>query len=339
MRVGELAQGGPRQRALGYLTQPVVLVSIVLLAWNDAVWKGSGPGWLTGKLSDFAGLVFFSGLLALFIGLLPRITARHAGLVAWWSTAVVFALVKTVPAANAALISLIGLVRGPVQVVLDPTDVLALVVLPFGWLLWSRGRLVTRRSSLKVVAGWTAAPCAVLATGATSCGSEPQVERVVMYEGRLYADGDGDTSVSDDHGLTWTSLDYRTTPDPPPLQKSAVPAHRYAPPVPQACHPVQRDLCYRVESTTAIHGSLDAGATWAPAWTESAEEIAARVYGECGDVAGGAVAGIHRRRDSDRRGGHGHRGRTQACYRRSVGASAGRESRTAFHARATHLDE
>lgn len=57
-----------RQRALGYLTQPVVVSSIVLLVLNDAVWKGAGPGWLTAKLSDFTGLIFFPGLLALCIG-------------------------------------------------------------------------------------------------------------------------------------------------------------------------------------------------------------------------------------------------------------------------------
>lgn len=39
---------------------PVVLVSLVVLVVNDHYWKGIGPGWLTGKLSDIAGLIVLS---------------------------------------------------------------------------------------------------------------------------------------------------------------------------------------------------------------------------------------------------------------------------------------
>ena len=38
---------------------PVALAAIAVLVVNDHVLKSAYPGWLTGKLSDIAGLVFF----------------------------------------------------------------------------------------------------------------------------------------------------------------------------------------------------------------------------------------------------------------------------------------
>lgn len=50
---------------LTLLVRPLPVLAVVVLALNDHWWKGSGllPGWLTGKLSDFAGLFFFPLLL------------------------------------------------------------------------------------------------------------------------------------------------------------------------------------------------------------------------------------------------------------------------------------
>jgi len=47
------------------LAHPLPLLAVVVLCLNDHFLKGSGllPGWLTGKLSDFAGLFFFPILL------------------------------------------------------------------------------------------------------------------------------------------------------------------------------------------------------------------------------------------------------------------------------------
>ena len=33
------------------------VLSLVVLFWNDHYWKGVGPGWITGKLSDVVILV------------------------------------------------------------------------------------------------------------------------------------------------------------------------------------------------------------------------------------------------------------------------------------------
>ena len=50
-------------RAFG---DPRTVGAILVLLINDHLLKGAAPGWVTGKLSDFAGLVFFP-LLGVFL--------------------------------------------------------------------------------------------------------------------------------------------------------------------------------------------------------------------------------------------------------------------------------
>src|SRR6185436_5470958 len=61
----------------GRLLHPVVLASIALFVVNDHVFKPAHPGWLTGKLSDVAGLIFFPVLLAAVAELLIPAARRH----------------------------------------------------------------------------------------------------------------------------------------------------------------------------------------------------------------------------------------------------------------------
>ncbi len=118
------------------LAHPVSLAAIAVMIANDHVWKASHPGWLTGKLSDVAGMIFFPLLLAALVGV-----RSHRGVViAAIATAIVFALVKTCPPATelyrwtlGVLQWPFGLVHGvhrpiPVEAVTDPTD---LVAIPF----------------------------------------------------------------------------------------------------------------------------------------------------------------------------------------------------------------
>lgn len=112
---------------------PLPLAAVAVLAFNDHLLKGSGvaPGWLTGKLSDFAGLFFFPLFLTAAASLLLRLRRERDGaLVAACAlaTALAFAAVKTLPAADGAYEALFGALRGVARVdnVRDPTDLLAL---------------------------------------------------------------------------------------------------------------------------------------------------------------------------------------------------------------------
>jgi hypothetical protein len=104
--------------------------ALALLLLNDHVWKGGGvlPAVLTGKLSDFAGMMVAPPLVALVLGTHSR-TRR---VVAVACTGAGFALIKCVPTAAAALGQLLALLQLPSRIWVDPSDLFALALLPVG---------------------------------------------------------------------------------------------------------------------------------------------------------------------------------------------------------------
>ena len=130
------------------LQHPVALAALVLLVVNDHILKAASPGWLTGKLSDVAGLVFFPLLVAAAVELASRrdVAARAVAGVAI-AVGVGFAAIKLwSPASDAYRVGLAALqwpahalvavldsatlpAIGRVQLTADPTDLLALPAL------------------------------------------------------------------------------------------------------------------------------------------------------------------------------------------------------------------
>src|SRR5262249_269111 len=107
------------------LLHPAPLAAVALLAVNDHLLKGSGllPGWLTGKLSDFAGMFFFPILLVAAARGALRIAAgrdvedrRALAASAALATGVVFTLLKLSAPFNAWMTAHWGVN------VMDPTD-------------------------------------------------------------------------------------------------------------------------------------------------------------------------------------------------------------------------
>lgn len=122
------------------LLHPVTLVALATLLVNDHVLKWTWPGWITGKLSDVAGLILAPIVLAAVI----RASRRGHLLVCAAVTAAVFAAVKVDPRATALWCEALScgrwLVATPVELlrhgalpawraldaVTDPTDLIAL---------------------------------------------------------------------------------------------------------------------------------------------------------------------------------------------------------------------
>jgi hypothetical protein len=135
------------------LLHPVVLASIAVFLANDHVLKGAAPGLLTGKLSDVAGLVFFPLLVVAGWELLRSALGRRAApstpalIVAVLGTGLTFASVKTTEMGASVFAWGLGAVQWlvgsawsvvatvpapsiqPVQIVRDPTDLVALLAL------------------------------------------------------------------------------------------------------------------------------------------------------------------------------------------------------------------
>lgn len=161
------------------LAHPLPLAAVGVLALNDHLLKGSGllPGAVTGKLSDVAGLFFFPLLCAAIArGLSLALRGRDIGdrrslaAAAALATALGFAAVKLVPAANALVERAWG------AMVMDPTDLVALpmVGLAAAWML-RRGAVASgaARGDVRRALDFSAVLAAALASVATSSSRPP----------------------------------------------------------------------------------------------------------------------------------------------------------------------
>lgn len=148
--------------------RPTPVFAVFVLFLNDHILKHAWPGWITGKLSDVAGMTFFPVLLttlaAVFVARARRddATFDRMLLVACIATAVAFAATKTIPSANEAYRVVWGAMLWPVRalrsvghghglpgfarvvLVRDPSDLLAL---PFVLLAWRTGRRTSTASA------------------------------------------------------------------------------------------------------------------------------------------------------------------------------------------------
>lgn len=243
-----------------WLCHPVTVAGVLVLLINDHLLKHTWPGFVTGKLSDVAGLVVAPALLAL---LLPR----RADLAAIMVTGVAFALVKTTETGAELASQGWTLVAGSSRVLADPTDLLALPALALAW--WVRARSLRQPSSSR----WriiVTMPLALIAVTATSSATPPFSAESVEVDsgGRISVPTYGRTTwISDDGGLSWSQItgDH----DPRPGQSAQ-------------CVPGQATRCYRITGARlGVEQSDDGGRTWQPSWevTGDALERVSRQYG------------------------------------------------------------
>lgn len=182
----------PRQHLadLSRLLHPVFLVALLALLLNDHLWKGAAllPGWLTGKLSDFAGLVVAPVLSA------SLVSCRWVRLrvLAFMLPVVLFASINIFPrfalSWDAAWSFLLrGMTGMSYRSVSDLTDLLALAILPLaGWLAFapshSCGKLRRWRLAAPVrLLERVVASAALLACLATSAPPEPTFAAAYLY--------------------------------------------------------------------------------------------------------------------------------------------------------------
>jgi hypothetical protein len=196
LRAALAGEDGPGRRALpaGELLHPVPLAALLVLVANDWLVKPRSllPAWLSGKLSDVAGLVVaplaITALLdcALWLAArtgLPRLARIDFSLrlgrlhAAAAACAAVFAAVKLWPDAARALERAAGWIGLDWRVVSDPTDLVALPAV--GLAVWMGRRAIARvpLGRLEVLerrwrAGGRAPPGPALADVAR-CGGDP----------------------------------------------------------------------------------------------------------------------------------------------------------------------
>ncbi len=108
--------------------------ALALLIVNDHALKGSGllPGVVTGKLSDVAGLVVAPALVAV-LAALAGIRGPRARIVCFAAVVAPFVAIKLSTDAARALENILELAGVRSRVWSDPTDLVALGVLPLAW--------------------------------------------------------------------------------------------------------------------------------------------------------------------------------------------------------------
>jgi len=244
-------------------------MAIGLLLLNDHVLKRLAPSVLTGKLSDFAGLLFFPMLAVVLAGgvLGPRRSRLEAG-AAFAATGGAFAILKLIGPVNAAVRGLAEQLVGlRLQLALDATDLWALAVLPAGYALWLRAE--SRPARLPPRAGLLALTAGTLAALATApCPPEQPIARLRIDNQGVYAvarawEPFSAVYRSRDAGRNWEFLQEEDVP----AQIAADAELAVALPV-VACLPTSPQSCYRIDGVQAlVEHSADGGQSWDIAWT------------------------------------------------------------------------
>lgn len=188
--LGGIEQVGESAMPVEEFAHPWPLLAMALLGVNDHLLKGSGwlPGWMTGKLSDFAGLFFFplfvTAAVDTLLYLAFRITrgrTRGYSLKMWKLyaavafTAILFVPLKLSDTWGTLYIRAMHVLDvfdwlGGFQVTKDPTDIVAVVMFPL--VIWL-GRRFVRRIPLGRLAEISAA----------ARGLDPQQRRALVVSG------------------------------------------------------------------------------------------------------------------------------------------------------------
>ncbi|MFS8096897.1 hypothetical protein LFM09_07110 [Lentzea alba] len=262
---------------LRWVAHPLTVGATAVLLLNDHVFKQAWPGLVTGKLSDFAGLVVAPAVLGLLSGLFRfgRIGAAAATLL----TGAGFAWVKLTSIGAEVASAAWSVVNGPSVILADPTDLVALPALGLAWWAWRRvadapplpDRLAHR---VRVV---VALPFAVLAIAATSPPADtlPSVNAIQPIAGDQVMIEVGGEYYSSPSGVgDWTHLPG-TPPEHLPGRGRQL----------EACAPDDEARCYRVHGgdldfparqtspdrrRLGVDETTDGGQTWRTAWDRPA---------------------------------------------------------------------
>ncbi len=166
-----LSASAPRSPSRALL-HPLFLGPLAVLALNDHVLKGASllPGSVTGKTSDFAGMLVAPLLLAAIVGVRSERGWRWAHI----AVGSVFAAIQLSFAFAGAWSSLMGAVGFPWVITSDVTDLVALPMLLVSWHWLGRAQLRSVAGNARRAGELGAATAGLFACVATSYPDEPQ---------------------------------------------------------------------------------------------------------------------------------------------------------------------
>jgi hypothetical protein len=247
------------EKALTLLAHPFSLTALGLLLLNDHLLRRLWPSWWTGKIGDFAWLLFAPfALAALLAWVIPKGWFKRPRTQESWVFSAAFALTAAVfisIKANSlihllAMRSIAAVFPTPLTTMHDPSDLLALPALVLGIWLWRR---LSAPAPARAARGWVALPLAALLTLANAGMPDPGITCFGSQEGQIIASAGYHSYFSQDGGLTWQY--YR-------------PAHNVTCPLFPAegqwreITGPQEDVLYRYKVSEEILFTTDGGQTW-----------------------------------------------------------------------------
>ncbi|HSD84881.1 MAG TPA: hypothetical protein VLG46_13525 [Anaerolineae bacterium] len=236
------------RRTLLSVSHPLSIAAIIVVLLNDHWWRRVAPSWFTGKIGDFAWLIFAPFLLAALLAwVFPR-RERLVGYASIIGVGLIFGLAKTVPAFHALTIDVLELLTGwPNILRMDPTDLIALPALLIAWRIWEQS---APRSFRLADRGWVLLPLAVLATMADSPAPNLGITSFCQKDGQIFTGDIFASYTSVDGGLTWQAS--TTPPKDQVCDKHAS----------EVVSPSDPRLRFRYDSAGVIERSDDGGQTW-----------------------------------------------------------------------------
>ncbi|NUN12184.1 MAG: hypothetical protein HUU55_00955 [Myxococcales bacterium] len=138
-----------RLRPFRVLLHPLWVVSLCLLVVNDHWFKQVYPGWLSGKISDFVGLIVAPWVLCALFGVRRRGTAAGVHV----AVGVIFSAINLSTGAAGIMSMVTGWVGFPWSITVDWTDLVGLPMLGVSWIYLlpkaTHAEMVTKRSAIR----------------------------------------------------------------------------------------------------------------------------------------------------------------------------------------------
>lgn len=241
------------------LRDPRFLLALAVLLANDLILKIVAPGFLSGKLSDFAGIIVFPVILTSLGRLLGRDLAprRAVAAISIWFAGLQMAAVVDVIHENVLEL----LLPWSVTNTADPTDLIAFVMLPAALHILESSRPVELSSRSTRVIVLAAALGCLAETGPPSDTVGPPS---LSDDGRVELLQQGDSStgrlISDDGGRSFTDFEALEI-DVVDQLLDDFPGER------QACLGSDFAHCFRLgESVFSVEESTDGGESWSSSW-------------------------------------------------------------------------
>jgi hypothetical protein len=252
------------EKSVRLLAHPGSLAALGIYALNTFVLQRLFPGWLTGKLGDFAWLYFAPfALAALFALILPVKWKGGAFSLAVAVVGLTFALVKMTVVNEWLTATLQAALRMPVAVARDPGDGIALLSLLGSLWTWKYSHpvgILSRKVGLAVL------PVIALLTLADSAMPDYGIIYMEVKEDALLACSSRGVFESRDGGLTWELGSF-----------DSLNCYQMSPENTVVSDPGNEDILYRY-APNRIERSTDKGETWALDYEMAPASEAERIY-------------------------------------------------------------